>query len=249
MKKQKAKSFILYEDYEDLIVMLDISDRGALLSAIFAYAVRQEMPQDLSPVAMMAFVCIKNNMDRDRESYREKCEKNAINGAKSHKGSVPNGNERYPYDNDNGNENKNDNDNDNDIYNGNGIDNDNDIAQANAPLENAPHSLGSTTLRETPYLEKGEKEELIYLKGVPSEYIEEREERAADYARKTKRSAYSVILEWWESDKRSSKWNNGRTSSSSSLPSSHGKSYDLDDFFAASLRRSYDEFDAKYGKD
>ena len=145
MKKQKAKSFILYEDYEDLIVMLDITDRGALLSAIFAYAARQEMPQELSPVAMMAFVCIKNNLDRDRESYRERCEKNAINGAKSHKGSVPNGNKRYPYDNDNGNEN----DNDIDIDNGNGIGNDNDIAQANAPLTPPP-------LRETPCLEKGE---------------------------------------------------------------------------------------------
>ena len=247
MKKQKAKSFILYEDYEDLIVMLDITDRGALLSAIFAYAARQEMPQELSPVAMMAFVCIKNNLDRDRESYRERCEKNAINGAKSHKGSVPNGNKRYPYDNDNDNGNENDNDNDNDIDNGNGIGNGNDIAQANAPLDNAP--LTPPPLRETPCLEKGEKEELIYLKGVPSEYIEEREERASEFARKMKKSTYSVILEWWESDKNSAKWNGGRASPTSSLSSGYERSYDLDDFFAASLRRSYEEFDEKYGKD
>ena len=90
---------------------------------------------------------------------------------------------------------------------------------------------------------------MIYLKGVPSEYIEEREERASEFARKMKRSTYSVILDWWESDKNSAKWNGGRASPTSSLSSGYERSYDLDDFFAASLRRSYEEFDEKYGKD
>ena len=75
----------MYEDYEKLISRLDVRERGALFSAIFAYVIREEIPQDLTPAAMMAFVCISNNLDRDGEAYRKKCEKNAMNAAKSHK--------------------------------------------------------------------------------------------------------------------------------------------------------------------
>ena len=261
MSREKAKSFVLYNNYINQFRLLSMEERGHLITAIFEYADNQTILTELSDLAKMAFSCMKDTLDRDREAYIAKCAKNAENGrkgGKAKKNFFSENSERLKNEanqayNDNDNGNGNENKNDNDIYNGNGIgngnDNDNDIAKANAPLDNAPHSSAHATLRETPYLEKREKEELIYLKGVPSEYIEEREERAAEFARKMKKSIYSVILEWWESDKRSSKWNIGRGSSSSSLPSSHGKSYDLDDFFAASLRRSYDEFDAKYGKD
>ena len=258
MAKEKAKSFILYNNYLNQFRLLSMEDRGRLITAIFEYADDQTILTELSDLAKMAFSCMKDTLDRDREAYIAKCAKNAENGRKGGKAKknifsenserLKNEANQAYNDNDNGNGNCNENKNDNDIDNGNGIGNGNDIAQANAPLDNAPHSSAPTALRETPSLKEEEKEEL-FLKGIPEEYISEREERASEFARKTKRSTYSVIVEWWESDKRSSKWNNGRASPVSSLPSSHGKSYDLDDFFAASLRRSYDEFDAKYGKD
>ena len=253
MSREKAKSFVLYNNYINQFRLLSMEERGHLITAIFEYADDQTILTELSDLAKMAFSCMKDTLDRDREAYIAKCAKNAENGrkgGKAKKNFFSENSERLKNEanqayNDNGNGNEND----NAIYNGNGIGNGNDIAQTNAPLDNAPHSSVPATLRETPSLEKREKEELIYLKGVPSEYIEEREARAAEFARKMKRSTYSVILEWWERDKHSAKWNRGRASPVPSLPSSHDKSYETDAFFEASLRRSYEQFDERYGVD
>lgn len=245
------KSFILYQSYEEQINCLSNEEKGILLSAIFEYSRTQNISQELPFGANLVFLGIRAGLDRDHEKYTKICERNKENAKRAGRPKkIQSISEKSHNDNDNENGNGNENKNDNDIDNGNGIGNGNgnDIAQANAPLDNAPHSSAPTALRETPSLKEEEKEELI-LKGIPEEYISEREERASEFARKTKRSTYSVIVEWWESDKRGSKWNNGRASPVSSLPSSHERSYDIDDFFAASLRRSYEEFDEKYGVD
>lgn len=113
MSKTEKKSFILYQNYENLFRVLPLHERGKLITAIFAYERDgSENTVKLSDSARMAFVCIRDTLDRDRETYRARCEQNAKNAKMSHKNrsdckrSVANGSL---------NENENDTDNENEI--------------------------------------------------------------------------------------------------------------------------------------
>ena len=82
MKHTDKKSFILYGDFFELFGLLSMEERGRLITAIFNYENAGVYPSELSDAARMAFVCIRNTLDRDRAAYEEKCEKNTENGKK-----------------------------------------------------------------------------------------------------------------------------------------------------------------------
>ena len=67
--------------------------------------------------------------------------------------------------------------------------------------------------------------EILVSEGLSPKYIEERTERASDYARAHKRNVSSVLREWWAADK-----------DSYAEPSE--PSFDTDEFFEVALRRS-----------
>ena len=75
------KGVILYFDQYQIIKGLSQSDKGTLLDAIFEYSINDN-EIELSPVLEMAFSFIKNQIDRDKEKYLLKCEKNSSNGKK-----------------------------------------------------------------------------------------------------------------------------------------------------------------------
>lgn len=60
-------SFILYSDWEEHLLHLSMEQRGALLSAMFAYHNRGETPAEADPVVIMAFSFIRTAMDQNKE--------------------------------------------------------------------------------------------------------------------------------------------------------------------------------------
>lgn len=68
-------SFILYTSYYALIEGLTDEQLGQLTRAIFLYARDGEVIK-LEPVVRMAFVFIKDNIERNQDKYQAKCEKN-----------------------------------------------------------------------------------------------------------------------------------------------------------------------------
>lgn len=112
-------SFILYTSYYALIEGLTDEQLGQLTRAIFLYARDGEII-NLEPVVRMAFVFIKDNIERNQDKYQAKCKKNrqiALERERKkrearEKAGNTNVHERSPYDNDNDNEYDNDSDND-----------------------------------------------------------------------------------------------------------------------------------------
>lgn len=125
-------SFILYTSYYALIEGLTDEQLGQLTRAIFLYARDGEIIS-LEPVVRMAFVFIKDNIERNQDKYQAKCEKNRqialererkkrearekADNTNVHERARTcenntNVHERSPYDNDNDNEYDNDNVND-----------------------------------------------------------------------------------------------------------------------------------------
>ena len=249
MSKKTPKSFILYCNFENQFKLLSLEERGILISAIFEYAKEREFTTELPPLVNMAFSLIKDTMDRDYEEYLERCEKNAMNGKKGGRprkteesdGSfIASKTERYSekpkkaY-----NDNKNDIDNDIDIDIDNGSGNDN---YSNTKQE-CPHTTSSAGSADSvnAYTLSNSDRELLIDKGIPSIYIDERTERAREFAKAQKKSAYAVLLEWWEKDRTIF----GRYHSSKKLrekTQSSDKSYDTDEFFEAACRRAREEF-------
>ena len=70
-----SDSFILYTSYYALIEGLTDEQLGQLTRAIFLYA-RDGKIIKLDPVVRMAFVFIKDNIERNQDKYQAKCEKN-----------------------------------------------------------------------------------------------------------------------------------------------------------------------------
>ena len=80
---QKKKSFVLYNDMSSVFDLLSIEERGILITAIFEYVQYGDtIITAESDRVTIAFKCIKNTLDRDRESYFAKCEAYSANGKK-----------------------------------------------------------------------------------------------------------------------------------------------------------------------
>lgn len=70
------KSFILYQDQRENFELLPDKECKELLMAIFDYPNNQE----LSPLAKLSFVSIKNQLKRDLDKWNNIMERNRING-------------------------------------------------------------------------------------------------------------------------------------------------------------------------
>ena len=79
---EKKKSFVLYHSYYDSIVKLNMTERGALLTAIFEYQINGEVSVELSSAVAMAFSFIKSQFDADYAKYQNVVQRNRKNGAK-----------------------------------------------------------------------------------------------------------------------------------------------------------------------
>ena len=75
------KSFLIYLDYEEQFNLLTDEQVGQLMRANIKYEKSGEEPK-LDGMLKMAFSFIKTQLDRDRDKYNKKCEKNKENGAK-----------------------------------------------------------------------------------------------------------------------------------------------------------------------
>lgn len=77
----EKNSFLIYLDYEEQFNLLSNEEIGILIKAIIKYEKTKEVSQ-LDGMLKMAFSFIKTQLDRDREKYEKKCEKNKENGSK-----------------------------------------------------------------------------------------------------------------------------------------------------------------------
>ncbi len=74
----KKNSFILYFDQAEMLEALSDEQRGRVFSAVFQYAESGKV-SELNQAENIAFIAIKQSIDRDSKKYDEKCRKNARN--------------------------------------------------------------------------------------------------------------------------------------------------------------------------
>ena len=161
--------------------------------------------------------------------------------------------------NGNGNENENNNDNDN----GNGVWEAEHIVLDSEAVSNGLSETFSEEISDpisdfAPLTE--EDREVLLKKGIPSAYVAEREERAADYAREHGDTALNVLISWWQSDRLSPKYAERQRADFHTAPrasprtpfvsdrigekdrkgnSVGDRSFDVNDFFAMAVARTF----------
>ena len=188
MSEIRKKSFVLYHNYFNQLLMLNMMERGELITAIFQYETCGKQTMELSPLADMLFSIIKDTLDRDREQYLRVCEINKENGKKGgrpKKQKIDEETERFfekPK--------KPDNDNENDIDIDIDIDSDIDNGKEKE-IEHSPTPAPQEMQKIKKYLLK---------KGVTEEYIDKRLDRAIKYASYKNVSVSEILLEWWRAD-------------------------------------------------
>lgn len=74
-------SFLIYLDYQEQFELLSDEQAGQLIKATIKYEKTGEITE-LDGMVKMAFSFIKTQLDRDREKYQAKCEKNRENAKK-----------------------------------------------------------------------------------------------------------------------------------------------------------------------
>lgn len=83
MKKPITKdSFILFKEHEELFLQLSKEQAGDLILYIFEYERTGIIPEFKESCIRLAFIPIRQSLDRNREKYRETCEKNSKNAQK-----------------------------------------------------------------------------------------------------------------------------------------------------------------------
>ncbi len=110
-------SLLIHKVQIEPLKNLSFEEKGRIFSAIIEYQFEQKEP-DLSPVLLMAFNYIKNQIDIDNRKYSAICERNRENGIKGgrpFKNEKPSGLFGNPKNPDKPKKADNDNDNDNDI--------------------------------------------------------------------------------------------------------------------------------------
>ena len=88
---KERPGFMLYFDMVDALSAMADSDAGQLFKALMAYARYGEV-QELTGMAAFAFELVRGRIDRDGETYREKCRKSAYaaySGAARRRGEIP----------------------------------------------------------------------------------------------------------------------------------------------------------------
>lgn len=66
-------SFVLYTAYMKQINLLNMEQRGILLTAIMSYSAGEELPE-MDGITQMAFAFIQSDLDRDAEKYQKTCD-------------------------------------------------------------------------------------------------------------------------------------------------------------------------------
>ena len=79
--QKDANTILLFTDQRAAIDYLSDDDAGQLFKAIYAYADEGNMPDFNGPM-MSLFTVIRTQIDRSREAYKAKCEKNRTNSMK-----------------------------------------------------------------------------------------------------------------------------------------------------------------------
>ncbi len=72
-------SFLIYNEYAEILEDLSNEEVGILFRAIFDYEINRKEPK-FTGLMKMAFKVIKGNLDRDRNKYDKRCETSAENG-------------------------------------------------------------------------------------------------------------------------------------------------------------------------
>ena len=233
----KKKGFILYQDNFPMIMQLNATQRGHLLAAIFEYHGTGKVSRPMTGALAVAFECIRATLDRDGEAYEERCQKMKENGKL---GGRPRKNlSENSVQNDEASAEKNQKvfkkpDIDIDIDRDRDIDREEELSPKSPP----------------PPLSEDEQKELE-KNGIPPSYAEERLARARVFAKSQKKQVLEVLSDWWNTDQhktppnqKPSDFNSFKSSTPYKLskPSPpKEKSYDVDDFIAAALRRSEEE--------
>jgi hypothetical protein len=197
----EKKSFVMYYDFYEQFCYLTFEQRGKLMTVAFEYAMTGETQTELEPIETMAFLSLKQAIDRDSELYRSKCEQRSLCGKKGgrpkkEEASEPEEKQKLLEESkktksffekakkaDNGNENENENENDN--ANGNGV-------KEAEPLLCVSDSISDPISDFAPLTE--EDMEILRKKGIPSRYVAEREARATDYTRSHGDTALNVLI-------------------------------------------------------
>ena len=213
-------AFLIHMDTEPMLKILPPEEVGLLFLSLFEYVRERKIPEGLPPTAMVAFWGIKHHVDHNLNTYDAKCQRNSENGKKGGRPKKVNSisEEETPktqklFEKANTNTSTNTNTNTNTK----------EEEQSCSPPPSSP-----------PPLPEKELEEL----GIPLTYAEERIERAEHFAKAQKKSVVEVLSDWWQTDRHGTPSN--KKTASSPPPSEH-RSYDLDDFIEAALRRSEEE--------
>lgn len=113
-------SFILYQEHKEIFETLTDEEAGKLIKAIFEYEDTGKITQ-LDKSLKLAFIPIKNALDRNKEKYEKVVERNKENGKKGGRPKNPKnpvgylGYSKKPKKADSDNDNEHDNESDNDI--------------------------------------------------------------------------------------------------------------------------------------
>lgn len=77
--ENEAPAIMFYRDWLEQVEILNLEQRGALLTVLISDA---DSVGDGDPLLKMAFGFIYNQIKRDRKKYEEQCQKNRENGKK-----------------------------------------------------------------------------------------------------------------------------------------------------------------------
>ena len=244
---QTKKSFILYHDQRKQVEMLSDVQAGVLIKAIYRFVSGEEVPEIDDGMTQMCFSFISSQIARDAEAYDQKCKKlleNARRGGqataamfKQKEANGANCSQLVPNEANCSQLRPNEAYTDTDTVTVTDTDIDTDTG---TDTVTEPYSVPSPALQvapqNAPQLTSEERERLL-SKGLPSRYLDERVERASEYAAKNGSYVYDVLMEWWKTDRARAPWNISQTEHGRTADI--GSSFDIDDFFQAALNRSY----------
>ena len=82
---EEKKSFLMFYDWEPLILMLSSQDAGDLLKALYAFEIRGEVPEadELTPNAWGLFNYLSNLIDENKKKWLQKQSSGSLGGKKS----------------------------------------------------------------------------------------------------------------------------------------------------------------------
>ena len=215
------KGFLIHMDTEPMLKMLTPEEVGLLFLSLFEYVRERKLPEGLPPTAMVAFYGIKHHVDHNLDTYDAKCRRNSENGKKG-------GRPKKTYHT-----------------------SEEETLKTQTLFEKANTNTNTNTSTNTNTNTKEEErspdfpppppEKELEELGIPLDYAEARLERAEHFAKAQKKSVSEVLFDWWQTDKVGTPPNKAVKPFPKEAPPSESKSYDVDDFIEAALRRSEEE--------